>query len=207
MIARSAFFVMATLTLFWLGRVESAFAEPTAWDQTILRAAQANPAAGLVFLEANSWRTAGLHPRYVRRSGCGSYRTRAKRRFFSPRFRRRYSGMRPIVRHTAAERCWPPASTPWRSYGARVRLPFQGNSRRFAVQAGQVLNLGCLVIEYRLGPLTLFEPRRDSGEWRVEDLSPRALASLSEEAPVAFSKATKRYMTPVRLVSRPKTQQ
>jgi len=43
---------MATLTLFWLGRVESAFAEPTAWDQTILRAAQANPAAGLVFLEA-----------------------------------------------------------------------------------------------------------------------------------------------------------
>jgi len=86
-------------------------------------------------------------------------------------------------------------------------VTFPGQFARFAVQAGQVLNLGCLVIEYRLGPLTLFEPRRDSGEWRVEDLSPRALASLSEEAPVAFSKATKRYMTPVRLVSRPKTQQ
>jgi hypothetical protein len=64
------------------------------------------------------------------------------------------------------------------------------------VGRNEIINVGRLVIDFTKGPITLFGPRKSSGRTGVEDLSPRAVQSLTERVPSVFPKATKRYMTP-----------
>jgi hypothetical protein len=75
---------------------------------------------------------------------------------------------------------------------------FNGSVARFSLQPGEVINVGRLVLEYELAPFV-----STKADLRIRDLSPEAVASLSQRAPSAFSKAKKRYMglivgTPVR---------
>jgi hypothetical protein len=67
---------------------------------------------------------------------------------------------------------------------------FNGTIARFSLQPGEVINAGRLVLEYELAPFV-----STKADLRIRDLSPEAVASLSQRAPGAFSKAKKRYMT------------
>ncbi|MES2196324.1 MAG: hypothetical protein V4517_18040 [Pseudomonadota bacterium] len=209
MTARSAFPLIVALTLFWLAPVSPALAEPTETDQKIQRAAQANPASGLVFLEARFHQDGETSPKLCQKIWVWLVPDQGKRTIL-------FSQVSPTLFGRAADSStyggWAvldpgvyTVAQVWCEGPAGINAP--GMFARFAVQTGQVLNLGCLVIDFKLGPVTLFERRRDSGDWRVEDLTPLALASLRKEAPVAFSKATKRHMTPMRQVSKPKLPQ
>jgi hypothetical protein len=64
------------------------------------------------------------------------------------------------------------------------------------VGRNEIINTGCLVIDFAKGPITLFVPRTFTGRTSVEDLGAKAVASMTERTPTIFPKATKRYMTP-----------
>jgi hypothetical protein len=66
---------------------------------------------------------------------------------------------------------------------------FNGRVAQFSLKPGEVVNVGRLALEYELA----FFAKSD-GSLNVRDLSPEAVASLSQRAPNAFSKAKKRYM-------------
>lgn len=57
------------------------------------------------------------------------------------------------------------------------------------LKPGEVVNVGRLALEYELAFLA-----KSDANLNVRDLSPEAVASLSQRAPNAFSKAKKRYM-------------
>lgn len=67
---------------------------------------------------------------------------------------------------------------------------FKGPVASFLLRPGEVINAGRLVLEYEL---VFFGKINFS--LAVRDLSPEAVASLSSRAPIAFSRAKKRYMT------------
>jgi hypothetical protein len=67
---------------------------------------------------------------------------------------------------------------------------FNGTIARFSLQPGEVVNVGRIILGYEIAP---FFARFDAN-LNVRDLSPEAVASLSQWAPNAFSKARKRYM-------------
>jgi hypothetical protein len=66
---------------------------------------------------------------------------------------------------------------------------FNGRVAQFSLKPGEVINVGRLTFEYELAFLA-----KSDGSLKVRDLSPEAVASLSQRAPNAFSKAKKRYM-------------
>lgn len=66
---------------------------------------------------------------------------------------------------------------------------FNGRVAQFFLKPGEVVNIGRLALEYELAFLA-----RSDANLNVRDLSPEAVASLSQRAPNAFSKAKKRYM-------------
>jgi len=82
-----------------------------------------------------------------------------------------------------------------------IRLNFNGRFAKFTIRTGEVLNLGRLVIEYIREGFTGFHTRTS-----VEDLTPDAVQSLTKLAPVAFSKATKRYLVPNPATTLPKAE-
>jgi hypothetical protein len=71
-----------------------------------------------------------------------------------------------------------------------------GKFARFRVGRNEVINAGRLVIDFTKSPFSLFARRTFTGRTGVEDLSARAVQSLTERVPSVFPKATKRYMTP-----------
>jgi hypothetical protein len=66
---------------------------------------------------------------------------------------------------------------------------FNGRVAKFFLKPGEVVNVGRLALEYELA----FFAKSDAN-LNVRDLSPEAVASLSQRAPNAFSKAKKRYL-------------
>jgi hypothetical protein len=62
-----------------------------------------------------------------------------------------------------------------------VRL--NGKFARFRVGRNEIINAGRLVIDFTKGSFTLFAPRRFTGRTGVEDLSARAVQSLTERVP------------------------
>lgn len=66
---------------------------------------------------------------------------------------------------------------------------FNGRVAQFSLKPGEVVNVGRLTFEYELAFLA-----KSDASLKVRDLSPGAVASLSQRAPNAFSKAKKRYM-------------
>ncbi|PIT04633.1 hypothetical protein TSA1_30680 [Bradyrhizobium nitroreducens] len=73
-------------------------------------------------------------------------------------------------------------------------LNLKGDFARFRVGPDEIVNLGSLVIDFTRSPQ--FLQRTFTSRTKVEDLSEKAKASLTERSPVIFPKATKRYMTP-----------
>jgi hypothetical protein len=66
---------------------------------------------------------------------------------------------------------------------------FNGRVAQFFLKPGEVVNVGRIALEYELAFLA-----KSDASLKVRDLSPEAVASLSQRAPNAFSKAKKRYM-------------
>jgi hypothetical protein len=85
---------------------------------------------------------------------------------------------------------------------ALVRL--NGKFARFRVGQNEIVNTGCLVIDFKTGPMTLFERRTFSGRTNVEGLGTNAAQSSTERAPTLFPKAAKRYMVSNAATSGPK---
>ena len=195
--------IAAIVSVFCLAPAHVALADPTEGDQQIVRLAQERPASGLVFMHVKFFENGSTTPEICQKLWVTLNSDQKKEYLF-------FAQVSPTLFGRAAE-----SST----YGGWIVLDqgiyyvvsvrcegssrFMGPFARFAVQRGQVLNLGCLVIEYKHGPIVLFGPRRNTGDWRVEDLGPDAVASLTKRAPSAFSKATKQYMTPVRVKPKP----
>jgi hypothetical protein len=85
---------------------------------------------------------------------------------------------------------------------ALVRL--NGRFARFRVGPNEIVNTGCLVIDFKTGPMTLFERRTFSGRTSVEGLATKTAQSLAERTPTLFPKAAKRYMASNAATSAPK---
>jgi hypothetical protein len=75
-------------------------------------------------------------------------------------------------------------------------LRLNGKFARFRVGPNEIVNSGCLVLDFKRGPLTLFDRPTFSGRTNVEGLETKTAQSIAERAPTLFPKATKRYMTP-----------
>jgi hypothetical protein len=84
---------------------------------------------------------------------------------------------------------------------------YRGSFARFTLQSPQSVNLGCLVVSYRSSPFNPLAYPTYSGNSRVVDLSPLAVASLTRRVPVSFGGAVKRYMTPILTEPNPKRAQ
>jgi hypothetical protein len=83
-------------------------------------------------------------------------------------------------------------------------LRLNGKFARFRVGPNEIVNTGCLVIDFKTGPMTLFERRTFSGRTSVEGLGTNAAQSSTERAPTLFPKAAKRYMVSNAATSGPK---
>ncbi len=90
----------------------------------------------------------------------------------------------------------PPGTYTIVSVHCKSTARLNGKFARFRVGRNEIINAGRLVIDFTKGPITLFAPRTSSGRTGVEDLSARAVQSLTERVPSVFPKATKRYLTP-----------
>jgi hypothetical protein len=190
---------VAILAMVWFASVQIAFAEPAEWDQRILRLANENPTAGLVSMEVKFFEDGSTTPKVCTQIWVSGLSQEGKRAYFlvqqlSGFFGRdtensRYGGwaiLSPGIYTITSIRCGDYQS-------------FKGPFARFSVNTGQVLNLGSLVVRYKNAEFKLLVPSRPTGDWKVEDLSPAAIATLKKKSPAAFSKATKQYMIPVRV--------
>lgn len=79
---------------------------------------------------------------------------------------------------------------------AGTKLKLNGRFARFRVQQDAIINVGCLVLDYKPSAFNLLGPNTFSGRTSVEDMSSKTRESLSKRAPNVFAKATKRYMIP-----------
>ncbi len=73
----------------------------------------------------------------------------------------------------------------------QLREKLSASFAEFTLKPGEILNAGNLVIDYKPGS---FLSSEFSARTRVEALSAETVASVKERAPVAFAKATSRYM-------------
>ena len=83
-----------------------------------------------------------------------------------------------------------PAGTYTVGFECSATQKFKGQIARFYLRPGEVINAGRLIFQYD-GPARV----GSDVNFGIRDLSPKAVASLAERAPNAFSKAKKRHMT------------
>jgi hypothetical protein len=197
---------MSIVVMLLLLPADAVSAETTELDAKVMRLAVAHPTWGLVFAEARLFEDGAKTPRI-----CQSIELSvASANGFSDYLITQVS---PTLFGHASE-----SST----YGGWAVLPpgtytavsvkckgaggynFRGQFAQFRVQSAEISNLGSLLIDFKLGP---FLSGKFIGRTAVEGLSPKATESLAKLAPVAFSKATKRYMTPNPATSAPKPAQ
>src|SRR6266498_2007484 len=181
------------LATVWLAYIQIDFAEPAEWDEIITSRAKNYPTAGMVFAEVKFFEDGKTTPKECRQIYISGSSQEGEKAYF-------------LVQHLSA--------TPENTIhaGWAILVPgvytinsikcgdyngFKGPFARFAVNKGQVLNLGSLVVRYKNTSTNFFVPNRPTGDWKVEDLSPAALATLKTKSPAVFSKATKQYMTPI----------
>jgi hypothetical protein len=185
------FAVVPGLILFWLAALPNAYAEPTKVDQNIGRLMRDDPTLGVVFMEARLSEQGETHQKH-----CQSIRMKllsdagvtttvitqvSRMRFGKLSENTSYGGSTTLVPGAYAVQSVECES----ATGIRLQGPFA----RFTVRAGQILNLGCLTINYKLGPPTLFTRSENKGDWKAVDLSPKAVAWINKAAPMAFAKA------------------
>jgi hypothetical protein len=196
-------FAITSLALLWLSAFNNASAEPAPGDERSQRLLQAVPNSGLIFMEAKLIDHGKTGPKVCRsilvkvESDTGvshTLRTQSSPRLFG----------REVGDHTyGTGNVLVAGLYTVQSVECEDDVRLKGPFAQFTVRAGQVLNLGCLTIVYELGPLKLFGPSDNKGDWKTEDLSPRAVASLTKSAPATFAKAKRQYMTPIRKTSKP----
>jgi hypothetical protein len=188
---------MALATLAALSLMPgSAVAEPTATEQRIRELAQKQPTSSVVFLEvkllnegkdyfcnvisvnvvsdegfSTSFITQNAHAvPFTGRAGDGAI----------------YGGVAflPAGTYTVA------------SVECRSLLRLNGKFARFRVGPNEIVNSGCLILDFKRGGLTLFERPTFNGRTNVEGFETKTAQSITERAPTLFPKAAKRYMVP-----------
>lgn len=82
------------------------------------------------------------------------------------------------------------------SVRCKTLIRLNGKFARFRVGSNEIVDAGSLVIDFKTGPLTLFDRPTFNGRTSVESLGPKAAQSITERAPTLFPKATKRHMVP-----------
>lgn len=203
MLQKCILFIVGIVSAFFVAPTHFAMAEPTDWDQRIVRLAQERPAAGLIFMHVKLFEAGSATPKICQKIWVTLNSAQGSEYLF-------FAQVSPTLFGRAAE-----SSTygGWMVldqgayYVAAIRCEgsdrFLGPFARFVVSRGRILNLGCLVIEYKRGQINFFGPNRSTGNWWVEDLDSNAVASLTKGAPSAFAKATKEYMMPFRVKPKP----
>jgi hypothetical protein len=187
--------LLATLAALLL-MTGGAIAEPTATEQRIRELAQKQPTSSVVFLEvkllnegkdyfcnvisvnvmsdeghSTSFITQNAHAvAFTGRAGDGAV----------------YGGVTflPAGTYTVT------------SIECRSLLRLNGKFARFRVGPNEIVNSGCLVLDFKRGGLTLFERPTFSGRTNVEGFETKTTQSITERAPNLFPKAAKRYMVP-----------
>ncbi|MES2196326.1 MAG: hypothetical protein V4517_18050 [Pseudomonadota bacterium] len=194
-------FVVSALALVWLMASSSAFAEPTSGDKNVSRLLRDDPTAGSIFIEvrfAELERPApkicqSISVKLVSDAGVTTHlRTQSSPTFLGKELEyARYGAVAVLV---AGVYTIQQVSCEESSGVVNLKGPFA----RFTLREGQVLNLGCLMVDYKLGPPSMFVASGFNGTWKAVDLSPRAVEYLNKTIPLAFAKAKKQYMTPIR---------
>jgi hypothetical protein len=168
-------------------QLHSACAAATELDEKLRKEAAETPNAALVFMELE------LNPKNVRACGGGIIATvKMPEGKPTPIITRSNTGFfgNSISFHGGA------AVLPAGVYtivtlecmGSRK---FNGRVAEFFLRPGEVINIGRLVLDYELASI---RGSSSDAKLSIRDLSPEAVASLSQRAPNAFSKAKKRSM-------------
>jgi hypothetical protein len=177
-------------------------AEPGEWDQRIIRRANENPDAGLIAMEVNFFEDGSAKPKFCTKIIVSAISQDGKRASFNVR---QMAGFFAQDIENSTFGGWGvivPGVYTIASIQCGDKQFFKGPFARFFINRGQIFNLGNLVIKYKNAEFSLL-PTRPTGDWRVEDLSPAAVATFKKMSPSAFSKATKQHMIPVRLKPTP----
>jgi hypothetical protein len=197
---RMAFATLAALSLM-LG---SAAAEPTETEQRIRELAQKQPTSSVVFMEVKLLNEGKdyfcnvISVNVVSDEG------------FSTSFITQNAHAVPFTGRAGDGATYGgPAFLPAGTYTVdsvecKSLLRLNGKFARFRVGPNEIVNTGCLVIDFKTGPITLFERRTFSGRTSVEGLGTKAAQSIAERAPTIFPKAAKRYMVSNAATSGPK---
>jgi hypothetical protein len=167
-----------------------AAAEPTALEQRIREATQQHPEYSVLFMDVRVLKE-GKDPicteisvSVVSDEGySGSFSTRRSSGFFTGLDYGGVAFLRPGTYTIVSVTC-------------KTVSRLNGKFARFRVGRNEIINTGCLVIDFTKGPITLFAPPTFTGRTSVEDLGAKAIASMTERTPSIFPKATNRYMTP-----------
>jgi hypothetical protein len=187
---RIVFATLAALSLM-LG---SAAAEPTATEQRIHELAQKQPTSSVVFLEVKlleegkEFFCSDISANVVSDEG------------FSTSFIAQDTHALPFTGRpgngaTYGAIAFLPAGTyTVTSVRCKALVRLNGKFARFRVGPNEIVNTGCLVIDFKAGPVTLFDSPTFSGRTSVEGLGAKAAQSMAERAPSIFPKAAKRYM-------------
>ena len=174
-------------------------ADPTELDEKLRKDAAETPGTGQVFMEVQVNDKGPLH-----RTCEGFIVKVVSEAGNSKAFMTQHAGTwfgRELESSTYGGAAVLPAGSYTVVYVECIASPVRWNGRfaRFNLRAGEVVNLGLLVIDYVKPLLSLTFTSRTS----VGDLTPKAVASLKKRAPVAFAKTTRRYMTPNPAMSNP----
>lgn len=187
---RIALATLAALSLM-LG---SAVAEPTATEQRIRELARKQPTSSVVFMEVKLLEEG-------KEFFCDEISANvASDEGFSTSFVTQDAHAVPFAGRAGAGA----------TYGAIVFLPagtytvvsvrckalvrLNGKFARFRVGPNEIVNTGCLIVDFKTGGITLFDRPTFSGRTSVEGLGTKAAQSIAERVPGIFPKAAKRYM-------------
>jgi hypothetical protein len=188
------FITAGIVSVSCLAPAHLAMAEPAEWDQRIARLALNNPAGGLIFAEVKFFEDGSTTPKACHQIWVSGSSQEGKRLYLPVQS----LSSTPGNTFYAGWAILAPGTYTITSVRCGDYLNFKGPFARFSVNTGHVLNLGSLVIKYKNAEFKLFFQGRPTGNWKVEDLSPNAIATLKQKSPAAFSKASKQHMIPVR---------
>lgn len=186
-------FVVLVFIALLLTPVCSAFAEPAKLDRDIAQGLLKDPATGIVFMEVR-FLEEGTKPPNCQEIVVDLVSETGKTTFFSTQQSPSVLG-NTLEGATYGDAARLPAGTYTIVEAAcRGQIKLRGQFSKFRLQAGEVINAGALIIDFKRPPALHLFPIDPTTGTRVADLAPRAIESLRTRAPVAFSKAVKRYM-------------
>jgi hypothetical protein len=167
-----------------------AAADPTATEQRIREIAQKHPQDSVVFLDVKVFEKGkDLHctetsVSVVSDEGYGTFFPARKPSGFFGGLDRGGIAFLPAGTYTVV------------SVTCKYEARLNGKFARFRVGRNEIINTGCLVVDFTKSPASLFAPRTFDARTSVEDLEAKTVESITERTPTIFPKATNRYMTP-----------